>query len=342
MKLFNRKLGVASASLLSMTLALAGCSSGNSSAGSGSPGSASTQKLKIGAVYLDTQGFYAGVTAGVKKAASESGRKVSFVETNTQDDPGKESQFIDTLISSQANAIVLSAASAQGSVAAMRTAFNAHMPIICYNTCINMTDAKKYVYAYVEGDSLTFGYKTGLAAVAYFKKNNITDAEIGIVNCEFVEQCQLRRAGFEKALKESNIKYKILANQQGTDATKAVGIATNMLTANPTINVLYGESGGAAEGAVTAVQEKGQAGKVVVFGSDMTSVLAKALQDHTILKATINVSGTATGLKAFKAAMDAADGIKKPADLVIPVPIDVYTTSAQGAEWLKTHADGIP
>lgn len=333
---------VASAALITLTLALAGCSSGSPSADSGSSGSASNKALKIGAVYLDTQGFYAGVKHGMQEGASKSGKKVSFVETNTQDDPGKESQFIDTLISSQANAIVLSAASADASVAAIRTAFNAHVPVICYNTCINTTDAKKYVYAYVEGDSLTFGYKTGLAAVAYFKKNNITDAKIGVVNCEFVEQCKLRRAGFEKALKENGITYKILANQQGTDATKAVGIATDMLTANPTINVLYGESGGAAEGAVKAVQEKGLTGSVVVFGSDITSVLAKALQDHTILKATINVSGTATGLAAFKAALAASEGTKKPADLVIPVPIDVYTTSAQGAEWLKTHADGIP
>jgi ABC-type sugar transport system substrate-binding protein len=319
--------------------AATGCSGGGATPGANGE---AAKELKIGAIYLDTQGFYAGVKKGVETGAAEAGRQVRFIETNAAADASKESQFIDTLISSQVDAILLSAVSAQASVPAIRNAKNSDIPVICYNTCIAPEDAKANVSAYAFGDPEEFGYQVGTAAADYFIGQNITDPQIGILNCEFVEVCVSRRVGFEKALKEKVPGYKIVANQEGTDPTKSIAVAENILTAaNGNVDAFFGESGGAATGAVKAVENQKLQGKTVVFGSDMTTDLARALQDHTILKASVDVSGQAVGKAAIKAAMEAIDG-KTRSEINVAVPIDLYTTPEQGAKWVETHPDGLP
>ena len=58
------------------------------------------------------------------------------------------------------DAIILSAVSTDGSVRTIRTANQAGIPIICYNTCVNADAISKYVYAYVVGDPIEFGPKS--------------------------------------------------------------------------------------------------------------------------------------------------------------------------------------
>ena len=57
---------------------------------------ASDKNMTIGAIYLDTQGYYAGVRQGVQDAAKDSSVQVQLIETNAQGDISKESTFVDT------------------------------------------------------------------------------------------------------------------------------------------------------------------------------------------------------------------------------------------------------
>lgn len=325
-------------SLIAIGVIVAGCSSSATPAPSGS---AAGKTLTVGVVFPDTQGFYAGVLKGIQDGAAAAGQTVVVLQTNTQDDASKEATFMQTLISAKVDAILSSAISASASVPAIKAAVDAGIPVICYNTCIGTADAQKYVSAYAYGDPTLFGYKLGQAAAAYFKAQNITAPKIGVLNCEFVEVCVNRRQGFEKALTEANLQYTIVTNQQATDAVKSVTVAQDMLTAHPDLNALMGESGGAAIGAVQGVKAANAVGKTVVFGSDMTTDLANALKDFTILKADVDVSGTAVGKAAINAAIAVING-KKYTDINVAVPVDLYTTPDQATAWLTAHADGIP
>lgn len=293
----------------------------------------------IGAIYLDSQGYYAGVRKGVQDGADSMHRSIRLVETTAQDDPSKESAFIDTLISANVKAILLSAVSAEGSVHAIRRAHQAGIPVVCYNTCISGPAMKKYVYAYVVGDPVAFGAKLGEAAADYFVKAGITAPKIGVVNCEFVEVCINRRKGFQAALLKRVPGATLVDNQQGTTVDASLAVSEKMLTAHPDLDAFFGESGGATLGATRAVQQSG--GKTVVFGSDMTTDIAHALADHKILKAVVDISGKAVGHLAIQEAMNAVDG-KPQGDPTVPAAIDLYTTSAQADAWLQAHADGIP
>ena len=297
--------------------------------------------LVIGAIYLDAQGFYAGVRKGVQTGGTEAGKKVEIIETNAQGDVSKESSFIDRLVAAGVQAIILSAVSADGSVRAIERAHEAGIPVVCYNTCINDEAMKKYVYAYVVGDPFQFGYKLGQSAAEYFVQAGKTEPKIAVLNCEFVEVCVQRRKGFEKALGEKVPGYKIVANQEGTILDNAISTGEKMITANPDIDAFFGESGGATLGAVKAVQNQGKSGSMVVFGSDMTTEIANELVDNSTLKSEVDVTGQGLGKMAFEQAMNAIEG-KPAAEIVVPFPIDLYTTPEQAKGWLEAHADGLP
>ncbi|WNT89317.1 hypothetical protein QMY53_03304 [Escherichia coli TW14425] len=65
---------------------------------------AAEKEMTIGAIYLDTQGYYAGVRQGVQDAAKDSSVQVQLIETNAQGDISKESTFVDTLVARNVDA----------------------------------------------------------------------------------------------------------------------------------------------------------------------------------------------------------------------------------------------
>ena len=97
---------------------------------------AADKEMTIGAIYLDTQGYYAGVRQGVQDAAKDSSVQVQLIETNAQGDISKESTFVDTLVARNVDAIILSAVSENGSSRTVRRASEAGIPVVCYNTLI--------------------------------------------------------------------------------------------------------------------------------------------------------------------------------------------------------------
>lgn len=297
--------------------------------------------LKVGAIYMDAQGFYAGVRKGIQDGAKDAGKKVDLVETNAQGDVSKESSFIDSLISAGVKAIIVSPVSADGSYRAIRRAHDAGIPVVCYNTCLNDADMKQYVSAYAVGDPYDFGHKLGDAAADYFLAEKKEAPKIAVLNCEFVEVCVTRRKGFEDALKAKVPGAQIVANQEGAILDKAVSVAGTMLSSNPDIDAFFGEAGGATLGAARAVKSQGKAGKVVVFGGDMTTEIAQELADFTVIKAVVDISGQGLGKLALAQAIKSIDG-QPPQGIKVAYNIDLYKSSDDGKAWLKAHADGIP
>lgn len=294
----------------------------------------------VGAIYLDDVGFYAAVRKGIQDGATSMGKEIELLETNARADPGAEASFIDRLISAGVKAIILSAVSADGSVRAIKRAHEAGIPVVCYNTCINDADMKEYVYAYAVADPREFGRKLGEVAADYFIAEGITAPKIGVLNCEFVEVCVLRREGFEEALKAKVPGYEIVANQRGTVLDDAVSVSDQMLSANPEINAFFGEGGDAGTGAARTVKQRDMVGKVVVFAADMTSSAATELADFTVMKGIADVSGQGIGKLALEQALDGAEG--KPAeDLVVPMAISIFKSPEDAKAWLEAHPDGL-
>lgn len=317
------------------------CSAALVAVGLFSAGVAQAEAVKIGAIYMDAQGFYAGVRKGIQDAAKEAGRDLEIIETNAQGDVAKESSFIDSLIASGVQAIITSPVSADGSYRAISRAKDAGIPVVCYNTCLSDADQPGLIAAYAVGDPFEFGNKLGLAAADYFVAEGIAEPKIAVLNCEFVEVCITRREGFEAALKEKLPGYRIVDNQEGAVLDKAVSVASTMLTANPDLDAIFGEAGGATLGAARAIRSQNRVGDVVVFGGDMTTEIATELEQFDVIKAVVDVSGQGLGRLAFDRALKVIGG-QAPVEIKAPYEVDLYDASEDGKAWLEAHADGIP
>ena len=91
----------------------------------------------------------------------------------------------------------------------------------------------------------------------------------------------------------------IVANQEGTVLDKAISVGEKLIISTPDLNAIMGESGGATLGAVKAVRNQNQAGKIAVFGSDMTTEIAQELENNQVLKAVVDISGKKMGNAVF-------------------------------------------
>ena len=296
---------------------------------------------RIGVVYMDAQGFYAGVREGMQNHTEDSGRELQLLELNARGDASEESTFVDVASSADVDALVLSPVSDTASIPALRLAHESGVPVICYNTCIEDEAAKEYVTSYILGDPHEFGFLLGEAAADHFENEGVEDPEIAVLNCEFVEVCVDRREGFEDALLDRLPDARIVANQEGATIDEAVDVGERILTAHPDLDAFYGEAGGATMGGVRAVSNRGVEGEVVVFGSDMSTDAARALSDHQILKANVDISGIEVGNLAGETVERVIAG-DAPEEFITPAPIDLYTTPEDGEEWLEEHPDGVP
>ncbi|MFV0407822.1 MAG: substrate-binding domain-containing protein [Propioniciclava sp.] len=325
-----------------LMMGLAGCASAGpaDTSASGNGGEGGGEEIRIGALYLDSQGYYGGVKKGVQEAAAASGLNVKLVESSSAGDVAKESSFMSSLVSSGVSAIIISAVSTDGSVAAVKQAADAGIPVICYNTCVNEEATEQYVYAYILGDPIEFGRLAGDYAADFYTDKGVEDPKFGVLNCEQFEVCQQRMDGFTQGLQAKLPKAEVVSNQEGTEADKAISVGEQTLTANPTITGMYGQSGGATVGAFKSVQNRDLTGTVFAFGSDMTTDIATALGEGEVLQAVVDISGIEVGELAFAQAKGAIDG-ETAAEKVIQAPITLYTPD-MAAEWLETHPDGLP
>lgn len=300
------------------------------------------QQVTIGALYLDAQGFYGGIKKGIEEGAASD--KIRLLGQNSQGDASREASFASTLIASKVQAIIMSPVSATASVPVVRQAAEAGIPVICYNTCIDDENAKKYVKALVTTDQTKLGYDAGVVAADYFIGHKMDKPRFGILNCDVYEACVQRKNGFKKAVEEKVPGVVWAADQAGFQPGKSTETATTMLTGDPAITAMFATTDNGTIGAVQAVIAAGRQGKVVVFGNDISVQLAQYLINNPdILIATNGQQPQTMGKGAVTMALRAIKGEKIDTYLTT-VPTELFLSSKpeQIQAWLAAHADGIP
>ena len=305
-------------------------------------GGAQAQELSIGALYLDAQGFYGGIKKGIEAGAGDS--SVRLLGQNSQGDAAKEAQFASTLIASKVSAIIMSPVSATASVPVVKQAFDAGIPVICYNTCVNDEDAKKYVKALVTTDQFKLGYDVGLVAGDYFKAKSIDKPRFGILNCDVYEACVQRKAGFKKAVEEKVPGVEWAADQAGFEPGKSTETATTMLTGDTAINAMFATTDNGTIGAIQGIMASGRQGQAVVFGNDISVQLAQYLiNTPETLIATNGQQPQQMGKDSVAMALKAVKGEAIETYLTI-VPTEMFLSSDPDRvkAWLEARPDGVP
>jgi ABC-type sugar transport system substrate-binding protein len=246
----------------------------------------------IAGVVFQSDTFMQTVQAGMQAAADEIGAEL--ILGNSENDLVTEASLIEDYITRGVDAIVITPISADGSLAALRSAKEAGITIICFNTCVNEPGIAD---GYLVTENKDLGATTGAAAVEFINEVLGGEAVIGMLNCDQFEGCPPRKEGFLEAV-SALPGVTVVADQPGWIADDALSVAEAMLQANPTINVLWAANEGGTVAHVLAVQSEGLAGEVFVFGTDMNLQMAQFLQNSD------NVLQGVTGQAPFQMGYD--------------------------------------
>ena len=178
--------------------------------------------------------------------------------------------------------------------------------MVLYGTSIN----SDFQVADIGTSQLDIGRFTGEAAARFITETFGGKAKVALLGfrSQLQQMSDDRTNGFlEKA--KAGAELDIVATQDAWLAENAVTVATDILTANPGLQVIYAANEGGTVGAVQAVRAAGLQGKVFVFGTEGSEQLAGFLLDEdNVLIATTAQQPFEMGKKATDVALAAAKG----------------------------------
>ncbi|MEO6300320.1 MAG: substrate-binding domain-containing protein [Paracoccaceae bacterium] len=279
----------------------------------------------IAGIVFQQDQYMKTVQMGMAAAAKASG--VELLDANSDNKLEKETQLIDTYIARGVQAIALTPLSADGSIPAIQKAVDAGIVVICWGSTINSDIAS----ANITSSNLDLGHNTGKEAHAFIEKT-FPGKKVKIATVAFKsllpEQSNDRVDGFMAEVKDQ---VEVVSQQDAWLTEKAISVVSDILTANPDIELIYAANEGGTIGAAQAVKKAGLEGKVFVFGIDGTEQLANMLLDpDNVLQAVTAQQPFIVGQLAIQAANDVLD--KKPVEKNQSVPVLSLT---------RTNPDGV-
>ena len=295
---------------LGLAIGYAGCSNGSKSQQT-EPATA-TDKQKIAVVISTLNNPWFVVLAESAKAdASKLGYEA--VVFDSQNDPAKETAHFDNVIASGYSAILFNPTDADGSVANVRRAKEADVPVFCMDREINATDA-------AVSQILSDNYSGCVALGQHFVK------EVG-ESGEYVELLGLvgdnntrnRSDGFHSVV-DRYPDLKMVAQQSADfDRAKALEVMETILQAHSDIKAVFCGNDAMAMGAYQALLAAGKDRQVKVFGFDGAEDVVDMIKEGKIV---------ATGMQfpklmAQTAAEYADKYLKGQHDLPQKVPVAV-------------------
>jgi ABC-type sugar transport system substrate-binding protein len=261
--------------------------------------------------------------AGALTVAKAHGDKLIFLSPNGNSQ--LEASDIQELIARHVSAILWGPSDQTTTISGFKAAQKAGIPVICFDSCLaTQAISQQYnVRGFATADNTLFGNGLGQEAAAYIKANLGGTANVGLLTCETVPICKLRRAGLDAGLASvPGIHVNIVASQEAyTSANIVTPIATAMITAHPEMNMIITENNGGIYGGYPAIKSSGR--KIVMFGMDMdpTIIAPELLSSDNILQGTSSQNPTLAGEDAMNMALKVLAGAKgflDPWEVLVP------------------------
>ncbi|MFM8321717.1 MAG: substrate-binding domain-containing protein [Chloroflexota bacterium] len=274
-----------------------------------------------GVVFQDDQ-FMNSMVQGFTDAGAKYGVKV--VTANTNNDQAKEAELIQTYISQGVSGIAIAPLSKDASIANLKEAAGKGIQVAITNMSIS---DPSFLAGGFTSDDASNGKIVGMHAADFIKEMLGGSAKVAIVDFDhqLPDQSKARYGGFEAGLKEGGVTYEVLAHQSANLQDDALTKTSDMLTANPDIQVIFACNEGGTIGAAMAVKQAGLAGKVFVFGYDGSDQLTSMiLSDDNILQGVVAQDPYTQGYKAVEALLMVLTGQAFPEQGVMTIVPGTY------------------
>lgn len=293
---------------------------------------AQAQDRAIAGIVFQQDQYMKTVQMGMKATAEATG--VELLDANSDNKLEKETQLIDTYIARGVQAIALTPLSADASIPAIQKAVDAGITVVTFGTTVN----SDLPAASITSSNIDLGNNTGSEASA-FLKTFAPDRKVKIATVAFKsllpEQSDDRVKGF---LDKVGDQVEVVSAQDAWLTEKAISVVSDILTANPEIELIYAANEGGTIGAVQAVKKAGLEGKVFVFGIDGTEQLANMLLDaDNVLQAVTAQQPFEVGRLAIEAANAVLDGKAVEKNQSVPV----LSLSRNNPDGVKTFLEQL-
>jgi ABC-type sugar transport system substrate-binding protein len=232
---------------------------------------------------------------------------------DSQNDTAKEAAHFENLIAGGYKAVLFNPTDANGSIANVRKAKAAGVPVFCIDREINATDA-------ATAQLLSDNYSGCVALGQYFVKTVGKEGKyaelLGLVGDNNTFN---RSKGFHSVV-DRFPGLKMVAQQSADfDRAKGLEVMESILQKNPDLDAVFCGNDAMAMGAYQALVGAGKADKVKVFGFDGSDDVVKLIAEKKI---------AATGMQfpkvmAQKAAEFADEYIKGKRDFAQKIPVKV-------------------
>jgi ribose transport system substrate-binding protein len=263
-----------------VSLAIAGCSSGASSPGTG-PGGAGAQAA--GAVGGDTYVFlpkslndpyWVDARKGMEAQAQKLGVKAQFLGPDTPD-AGAQVSIFESILAKKPAGIAVSPndpASVTGIIAQARAA---GIPVIAWDGPI----PNSQVQGYIGTDNVTAGKHAADALVAAMGESGKVAVVIGSLSATNLNQ---RLDGLKQGLAAHPGIQIVETEESGESIADAQGKAETILQAHPDLKGFVGIGGSDLPGIAGALKSGGQCGKVSAVGFDVVPQDVQGMKDKCI------------------------------------------------------------
>lgn len=228
-------------------LALAACGEDSGTAGGG--GGA---KKTIGVSVADQKSlFYVAEVAGIKDEAKKLGYEVRIVSANNDSDA--QVNQVNDLLTQQIGALIFTSQDSTAAAAGTRAANKAGVPVIAVDQ--RPESGQGELATYIATDSVKAAYEL----CTWMFKEIGGKGELAILRGVLGSTAEIQRSeGCAKALAE-NPGVKVVAEETANwDETEAYKATQNILTANPNLTAVFGESDAMSMGASKAAKEAGR------------------------------------------------------------------------------------
>lgn len=195
---------------------------------------------------------------------------------DSQNDPAKESQHFDNLIAAGYAAVLFNCTDAKGSIANVRRAKAANIPVFCMDREIEANDA-------AVSQILSDNYSGCVALGQYFVEQVGEQGKyVELLGIVADTNTWNRSKGFHSVV-DRFPGLKMVAQQSADfDRTKALEVLEALLQRNPDIDAVFCGNDAMAMGAYQALLAAGKASKVKVFGFDGADDVVKAVAEGKI------------------------------------------------------------
>ena len=297
------------ASFLMAGLFLFSCSSSDKS-------SDEARKMAVVISTLNNPWFVVlGETA--KQRAEELGYEAVIFDS--QNNPSKETEHFDNIIASGYKAVLFNPTDAKGSVANVKAAKEAGIPVFCMDREIDANDV-------AVSQILSDNYSGCVLLGQYFvEKLDGKGTYVELLGLVGDNNTWNRSKGFHSVV-DNYPDLKMVAQQTGEfDRNKAMEVMESMLQAHPNIDAVFCGNDAMAMGAYQAVLSAGKTDQIMIFGFDGAADVVDAIRDGKI---------EATGMQfpktMAKTAAEYADRyIKGERDFPQKVPVAVESVTKE-------------